>query len=104
MGTSMIRLPANNLFKFGDHAIDRLERDLAGCPSVVEVRGRGFMIGIELDSPASARRVTEAALRSGWILIGESEDLRVLSLTPALSISDSLLESGLDRIVELCGS
>jgi len=88
----------------GAAALERLERDLAGCPSVVEVRGRGFMIGIELDSPASAQRVTEAALRSGWILIGESEDLRVLSLTPALSIPDSLLESGLDRIVELCGS
>jgi 4-aminobutyrate aminotransferase/(S)-3-amino-2-methylpropionate transaminase len=88
----------------GAAALERLERDLAGCPSVVEVRGRGFMIGIELDSPASAQRVIEAALRSGWILIGESEDLRVLSLTPALSISDSLLERGLDRIVELCGS
>ena len=88
----------------GAAALERLERDLAGCSSVVEIRGRGFMIGIELDSPASAQRVTEAALRSGWILIGESEDLRVLSLTPALSIPDSLLESGLDRIVELCGS
>jgi 4-aminobutyrate aminotransferase/(S)-3-amino-2-methylpropionate transaminase len=88
----------------GAAAIARLERDLADCAGVVDVRGRGFMIGIELDSPASADRVIGAALRSGWILIGESEDLRVLSLTPALNISQSLLESGLDRIVELCAA
>jgi 4-aminobutyrate aminotransferase/(S)-3-amino-2-methylpropionate transaminase len=86
----------------GAAAIARLERDLAGCACVVDVRGRGFMIGIELDSRASADRAIGEALRSGWILAGESEDLRVLSLTPALNISESVLASGLDRIVELC--
>jgi 4-aminobutyrate aminotransferase/(S)-3-amino-2-methylpropionate transaminase len=86
----------------GGRALARLERDLADCDPVVEVRGRGLMLGIELDSPASAERALVEALRSGWILIGESEDLRVLSLTPALNISEGLLQRGLDRIVELC--
>jgi 4-aminobutyrate aminotransferase/(S)-3-amino-2-methylpropionate transaminase len=86
----------------GARALARLGRELAGCAGVVEVRGRGLMIGIELDSAARSKRVVSSALRSGWLLAGESEDLRVLSLTPALNIPERLLESGLDRLVELC--
>lgn len=88
--------------RLGSRALRRLERELAGADHVVDVRGRGLMLGVELDSSAGVDRVIGEALRSGWILIGEGPDLRVLSLTPALSIPEALLERALDRIIELC--
>ena len=85
----------------GDRLRARLETALAGCRDVVEVRGRGLMIGIELASGASAGRAIDAALAAGWILIGEGEDGRVLSLTPPLTISEALLDGAAEVLVEL---
>ena len=85
----------------GVHLLTRLRHGLAGAPAVVDVRGRGLMIGIELDSGARADETIAAALRSGWILLGEGEDGRVLSLTPPLTIDEALLHGAVDRLVEL---
>ena len=60
------------------------------------------MLGIELESAERTGRVVADALRSGWLVIGEGEELSVLSLTPPLAIAEPLLTRGLDRIVELC--
>ena len=65
------------------------------------MRGRGLLLGIELDEPAQATRVVHEALRSGWILLAEGADARVLTLTPPLTISEALLDRALDRLVEL---
>jgi 4-aminobutyrate aminotransferase/(S)-3-amino-2-methylpropionate transaminase len=85
----------------GKHALERLERELRPCPGVRDVRGRGLLLGIELDQPARAARVVREALSSGWILLAEGPDARVLSLTPPLTISESLLERAIDHLVEL---
>ncbi len=85
----------------GKHALERLERELRPCPGVRDVRGRGLLLGIELDQPARAARVVREALRSGWILLAEGPDARVLSLTPPLTISEGLLERAIDQLVEL---
>lgn len=87
--------------RLGKRLLARLARELAGVPSVREVRGRGLMLGIELDSPERADRVIGDALRSGWILLGEGYDGRVLSLTPPLTIAERLLDGAADRLVEL---
>ncbi|MFQ5699632.1 MAG: aspartate aminotransferase family protein [Myxococcota bacterium] len=100
-GIERERLP-ERARRLGGRALHRLEVELATAPRVVEVRGRGLMLGIELDSRGAADRVIGEALRSGWILVGEGSELRVLSLTPALSIDEALLDRALDRIIELC--
>ncbi len=87
--------------ELGAQLVARLEGGLAGRPGVVEVRGRGLMIGIELDSGARAARVVDQALLSGWILLGEGADGRVLSLTPPLGIGQDVLDGAADRLVEL---
>jgi 4-aminobutyrate aminotransferase/(S)-3-amino-2-methylpropionate transaminase len=74
---------------------------LAPLPGVVDVRGRGLMLGIELDTAARAARAVEDALASGWILIQEGPDGRVLSLTPPLNVAESLLERATARLAEL---
>ncbi len=87
----------------GARMLERLRAVLADNPRVREVRGRGLMLGIELVDAADARRVVSAMLCEGWILLAAGEDGRVLSLTPPLTISEQLLESGIDRLVEhLC--
>ena len=78
-----------------------LRSALASAPGVTDVRGRGLMLGIELDTPARAARAVDAALASGWILIQEGPDGRVLSLTPALNTAESLLEAATGRLAEL---
>jgi 4-aminobutyrate aminotransferase/(S)-3-amino-2-methylpropionate transaminase len=88
--------------RLGEVALERLRRELADCPRVVDVRGRGLFLGIELDSGERADRVIGEALRSGWIVVGEAEDLRVISLTPPLNISERVLDCGLERLAELC--
>ena len=70
-------------------------------PGVVEVRGAGLMIGIELDSPTRAERIVRAARETGWLLIQEGDDGRVLALTPALTIPEPLLDGAARRLVEL---
>lgn len=85
----------------GDRLRGRLERELSGLPGVVEVRGRGLMLGIELDSPGRAARVVRDALARGWILLPEGPDARVLSLTPPLNAPEPLLDGAAELLVEL---
>lgn len=61
-----------------------LERELAGLPGVVEIRGQGLMLGIELDRPAGA--VLGQAAEAG-LLISVTAD-RVIRLVPALILSE----------------
>jgi 4-aminobutyrate aminotransferase/(S)-3-amino-2-methylpropionate transaminase len=99
------RLERDGLVKrareLGAEALARLERGAGAATGVVEVRGRGLLLGVELDSPARAARVARGALDSGWIVLREGDDGRVLSLTPPLTIRSELLFRGLDRLAAL---
>ena len=85
----------------GERLRARLERDIRPLNGVVDVRGQGLMQGVELEDADHAWRVVGAALRAGWILLGEGEDGRVLALTPALTIADELLDTAVDVLAEL---
>ncbi len=61
-----------------------LEREFAGVAGVVEIRGQGLMLGIELDRPAGA--VLGQAAEAG-LLISVTAD-RVIRLVPALILSE----------------
>jgi acetylornithine/succinyldiaminopimelate/putrescine aminotransferase len=68
-----------------------LARELTALPGVVAVRGRGFLLGAELDRPAAD--VVAACLERG-LVVGSAGD-RVLRLTPPLTIADDELDHGL---------
>ena len=87
--------------KLGRRLQRRLEDGLRACPVVREVRGRGLLMGIELDSPERAARLVRRALELGWILLAEGEDGRVLSLTPPLTIAEPVLDAAADTLVSL---
>jgi len=64
--------------------------------AVVEIRGRGLLVGIELNQPA--RKLCEALLRRG-VLAKETHDM-VLRLAPPLTISRQELDEVIERIRE----
>ncbi len=72
---------------------------LAELPGVELVRGRGLMLGAELDRPAGP--VSALALEAG-LLVGTAGD-HVLRLVPPLTITAEELEHGLSLLREILG-
>jgi 4-aminobutyrate aminotransferase/(S)-3-amino-2-methylpropionate transaminase len=83
----------------GAAALELLVRRAASLPGVKEVRGLGFMLGVECDGPERAARTVARALRRGLVLLPSGEDGRVLSITPPLVIEREALIAALE---ELC--
>ncbi len=84
----------------GARALARLEKRARRCPGVVDVRGRGLLLGVELDRPERATRVAHDLLALGWIVGREGDDGRVIALSPPLNAPETLLERGIDALAE----
>jgi 4-aminobutyrate aminotransferase len=78
----------------GDQARARLQA--LGAPSVVEVRGIGAMIGVELTDQASAEAVQQRCLDDGVLVLTCGPAGNVLRLIPPLTMTDDELAHGLD--------
>jgi predicted acetylornithine/succinylornithine family transaminase len=81
---------------------ERIRHVVADLPGVVEVRGRGFMIGIELD-PARAEPATALvgrALREERLVVNATGPT-TLRLLPSLTITDDELDDALARLARL---
>jgi 4-aminobutyrate aminotransferase / (S)-3-amino-2-methylpropionate transaminase / 5-aminovalerate transaminase len=77
---------------------DRLRGGLQGC-GVSDVRGRGLMIGVELEGGAPrALAVTRRLLQRGWIVLTGGAAGDVLTLTPPLDIDEILLVAFVDAL------
>ncbi len=87
--------------KLGEALRERLRCELADAPDVVEVRGRGLMIGIELASAKRAAQAVSEALARGWLLVAEGAAGNVLSLTPPLTIAAEQLDGAAELLVGL---
>lgn len=87
----------------GDRVMSRLRA--ASTPSVLEVRGIGAMIGVELVDKSTAEAVQARCLADGVIVLTCGPAGNVLRLIPPLTISDDELDHGLDTLVRaLTGS
>jgi len=81
------------------HAFARLERLAARTPGIAQLRGRGFMIGVELHT--DGRPIVEAC-RAKRLLINCTQE-RVLRLLPAMTITRAQLDHALTILEEtLC--
>ncbi len=78
----------------GQEVPDRLHRARIGC--VKEIRGKGLMIGIELDRPGQP--IVEACL-AGGLLINCTQET-VLRLAPPLVTSDAQFRKGLRILIK----
>ena len=83
--------------ELGATLLDGFRAALAGNPHVVEVRGKGLMIGIELDRPCA--ELTARALEQG-LLINVTAD-RTIRLLPPLILSDDDARHLVDGVVRL---
>lgn len=84
----------------GARVLEHLRAGLAQASAVVDVRGRGLMIGIECARPEIALVATQALLERGYVLLPSGPGGRVLSLTPPLSIEERALLAACDTIVD----
>jgi acetylornithine/N-succinyldiaminopimelate aminotransferase len=76
---------------------ERLAAGVSALPGVLEVRGRGLMLGATLDRPAGP--VAAACLEAG-LLVGTAGD-DVLRLTPPLTIAGDEIDTGLSLLAEV---
>ena len=75
----------------------RLAADLAALPGVLDVRGRGLLLAVELDRAAAP--VIAAALERGLVVGSAGE--RALRITPPLTIGADELAEGLALLEEV---
>jgi 4-aminobutyrate aminotransferase-like enzyme len=86
--------------QLGTLALERLRARCAQRPGIVDVRGRGLLLAVELDSPERASNACARALAAGVILLPDGDDGRVLAISPPLCIDGELLECGIDLLTE----
>lgn len=81
----------------GQYLLDSLRAELAKTPGVVEIRGKGLMVGIELDRPCAA--LVQEALGAGLLINVTAE--RVVRLLPPLIIARPQIDELVARLGEL---
>jgi 4-aminobutyrate aminotransferase len=80
----------------GVQALGRLRA--AATPAVAEVRGVGFMIGVEFGDRAVCARAQQRCLDGGVLVLRCGPEGNVLRLIPPLTISEDDLAQGLDVV------
>jgi len=83
--------------RLGSLGIARLRKQIGDHSTVVDIRGLGLMIGIELSQPASP--IVKAAQQQGLLIITAGP--QVIRLLPALTIPEEDWLRGLDLLTQL---
>ena len=81
----------------GSAMISRLKSELGNVPGVLEVRGQGLMIGVELERPCA--ELVRTALARGF-LINVTRD-KVVRLLPPLILTESEADELLDNLIPM---
>ena len=85
----------------GARYLAELRVGLSGSAHVREVRGTGFMLGIDLgERPGAASQLMRRLLQAGYITSTGGGQREVLVLTPALNIDEQVLFGSIPRIAE----
>jgi len=85
---------AERAAELGEALLERLRRALGDVPGVVEIRGRGLIIGVMLDRPCG--ELVERALGIGLLINVTAE--RVVRLLPPLILSDTEAADLVERL------
>jgi 4-aminobutyrate aminotransferase len=85
----------------GERVLERARGWQAKHPHLGDVRGRGFMIGLEFmegkrPAPELTQRILHAALERDLLLLACGVDENVIRMIPPLTISEQELEKGMD--------
>jgi 4-aminobutyrate aminotransferase-like enzyme len=85
---------------FGARMISDLKEKLLGCSRLVDVRGQGMMIGIELNEKLLGAVLMDILRPLGVIALASGTYGEGISLTPALTLSDEDWSEALPIIVK----
>jgi 4-aminobutyrate aminotransferase len=80
--------------QLGQRFLDRLRPLADRVPAILEVRGLGLMVGVELASAEDATAVQARCLDEGLIVLTCGPGENVLRLIPPLTVSDDEVEHG----------
>ena len=83
-----------NAHQVGDYLMERLKQLQQQCPHIVEVRGRGLMIGIELDMPHKDLR--SRLLFEEHVFTG-CASTNILRLLPPLSFTRDMADQFVEK-------
>lgn len=83
---------------------DWLQTELRKRPIFTDVRGRGLMIGAELDRSIPGGAVLTAMLRRGYLMLADGPTGSVLAFTPPFHIPQAALQHCLDQLDEVLAS
>ena len=86
-----------NAAAVGEHLMAALRRELAGVDGLVEVRGQGLMIGIELDRPCGD--ILNRALNAGLLLSVTAD--KVVRLLPPLIFTQAQADELIGILIPL---
>jgi 4-aminobutyrate aminotransferase len=84
----------------GQRALARLREATEGNAAVLQVRGVGFMLGVELVDAAAAEAVQRRCLDDGLIVLTCGPADNVLRLIPPLTVTEDELDQGLDTLAK----
>ena len=87
---------------FGQRAdrISRIAKEMLSGPGIVELRGMGAMLGLELDSPERTRQVVERCFEKGVILGWTLHSDTLIRIAPPLVIDEDLLRESFQVILD----
>ena len=84
-----------NAARQGEAIMQGLARELAGVPGLKEIRGRGLMIGVELDRPCGV--ILTRAAEAGLLLSVTADS--VIRLVPPLIMTEAEADEVLSLLV-----
>ncbi|HKX57709.1 MAG TPA: aminotransferase class III-fold pyridoxal phosphate-dependent enzyme, partial [Xanthomonadales bacterium] len=83
--------------ELGTRMLAGFRQQLGGCKAVVDIRGKGLMLGIELNQ--NANPIKEAALQAG-VLINVTRDT-IIRMLPPMILTDGQADTIVDTVSEL---
>ena len=86
-----------NCVKMGKLLLEGLRSLRASFPVIREIRGKGLLLGVELDCEAA--KIVEECLREGLLINGTAN--RVLRLLPPLIVKKKEIEQALDILAKI---
>jgi acetylornithine aminotransferase len=86
-----------NAQRVGDYLAERLRAELGSLPGVLEIRGRGQMMGIELDRPCGV--LVQRCLDAGLVLNVTADT--VIRLLPPLIFTREHVDHLVERLAPL---
>lgn len=85
----------------GAELLEGLTRGLDGVAGVVEVRGRGLLLGVELAPDGAAAAVAMRALERGLIVLPAGDRGEVLEIAPPATLTEAQADHAIDAVTEL---